>query len=370
MQTNTLWIGSAAPFNSQQLILGSEHPAQAGAISLTVNTEETVIRDCTVRIGYTHRGVEKLFEVRDYRQCLGLADRHDWQSPIIGELSITLAIETSLGISAPDRAVWLRTLAVEHARIHTLLGMLTWTAKHNEEIYNSLSLLRERMRQSLSLWTGSRLHPMLCRIGGVQYDVNDSWLAAEAKLANDIMSTIETIAPLLELPYLTGSGVITRSTIDSYGLSGPIARASGLERDSRNYPNNLMYQELPQLPKGETFGDVPARFRQLAAETIHSANLVIECTSRLANNPGAISVRLPKVLRVPEGDYYVPLEAPFGEAGIRIVSRGEKTPWRVFLRTPSQQNVLALEQILLNQDVSNIEAIVASVGWVSGDVDK
>ena len=370
MQTNTLWIGSAAPLNTKQLLLGSEHPTQAGTIRLDIATENTTISNCQVRIGYNYRGAEKLYEIRDYRQCLGLADRHDWQSPIIGELSLALGVETALGISAPDRAIWLRTLAIEHARIHTLLGMLTWLARNDEPLHHQLSLLRERIKHSLSLWTGARLHPMLCRIGGVQYDVTDFWLQNEAELATDIATAIELISPLLELPNLSGVGVIDINTIDSFGLSGPIARAAGLARDSRQHIKNLMYQELPILTVKETASDIPARFRQLAAETAHAAHAIIECTRRIAQTAGPINIRLPKILRVPEGEYYIPLEAPLGEAGIRIVSRGEKTPWRAFLRTPSQQNVLALEQILLHQDVANIEAIIASIGWISGDVDK
>lgn len=360
----TYWIGSASPADATVIDLGPDHPTRAGAVEIACDVDGGLITRAQVGIGRMHRGAEKLFEVRDYRQGLGLANRHDWQAPSVGETSLALAVEQALGIQVPPRATWLRTIAVEHARLHTLLAMLLPAVEPATAV--ALRGLRERSRAQLMAWTGSRLHPMAVRIGGLEYDVDDAWIAAERELADAARAALVDTIPTL--PGTDGIARIDGDLVDGLGLSGPAARAAGLGRDLRTQSPTLAYADLPALEITETDGDAAARLRQLRVEALHSWELITLCCERL--EPGEIDVRLPKIIRLPEGEYYVPLEAPFGEAGLRVVSRGEKTPWRVFLRSPSQANVLALETILVGQPPETIAPTIASLGWVVGDVDK
>jgi NADH-quinone oxidoreductase subunit D len=116
--------------------------------------------------------------------------------------------------------------------------------------------------------------------------------------------------------------------------------------------------------------DAQSRLRVLAEELAFSASLIIECTDRLIGKPGTVSVRLGKIIRVPEGETYVAIEAPLGIAGAFLVSRGEKTPWRLKLRTPSFNNVSSLERVLVGVRTDALEATLASIGYVVGDIDK
>ena len=112
------------PTGTILLDLGPEHPSQAGLIELRLWTDNDVITTARVVVGAMHRGAEKLFEVRDYRQILMLADRHDWHAPFFGELAVALVCEQMMGLAVPDRAIWLRTLLAEHTRILSHCGFL------------------------------------------------------------------------------------------------------------------------------------------------------------------------------------------------------------------------------------------------------
>jgi len=78
-------------------------------------------------IGYMHRGAEKLFEVRDFRQIIVLANRHDWLSAFSNELGVVLAVERMLGMEVPQRATWTRTLLAELNRVLNHLMFLAAT---------------------------------------------------------------------------------------------------------------------------------------------------------------------------------------------------------------------------------------------------
>jgi NADH-quinone oxidoreductase subunit D len=99
------------PAGTMMIDLGPEHPSNAGLIELRLWTQGNVITTARVVVGAMHRGAEKLFEVRDYRQILMLADRHDWQAPFFGELAVAMTCEQMMGLEVPERAVWLRTLS-------------------------------------------------------------------------------------------------------------------------------------------------------------------------------------------------------------------------------------------------------------------
>lgn len=356
--------------DATRIDLGPQHPSRAGALVVDVETQSERITQARVRIGYEHRGAEKLFEVRDLRAALSLADRHDWQAPIFGELALALSIEAALGITPPPRASWLRTMAAEHSRIHAQLGQLSWLEHRFDSPGAPRSAAaRERLRRQFAAWTGNRLHPMLTRIGGVAADVDAPWLAAERETVAECAALAGDLAALAEnVP--AGLGVVTPELLDGWGLSGPLARAAGLDHDLRRSAPAAAWEALDVPAAGPGDGDARARLRVMAGDARVAADLVIACADRLEGVDGPIEVRLPKIIRLPEGSYYVPVEAPWGEAGIRVVSRGEKTPWRVLLRTPSLANVEAMEALLVGAHADDVEAIVASLGFVAGDVDK
>ena len=366
---------SRLPAGTIMLDLGAEHPSNAGLIELRLWTEDDVITTARIVVGAMHRGAEKLFEVRDYRQILMLADRHDWQAPFFGELAVAMACEQMMGLAIPDRAVWLRTLLAEHSRILSHCGFLGYVG-HRLQGDAGLRDLREALRTQTLRLTGNRIHPMATRVGGLGVDADEAWLQAERQVAERATRVSEELLTMIDSALFasltSGVGVLDRDSIKQFGVSGPAARATGVDLDLRVQRPYLAYAELAamiSLPTRRS-GDAQTRLRVLAEELAISASLIIACADRLRELPGPVSVRLGKIIRVPEGEAYLAVEAPLGIAGVFLVSRGEKTPWRLKLRTPSFNNISSLERVLVGVPTQAVEATLASIGYVVGDIDK
>ena len=173
-----------------------------------------------------------------------------------------------------------------------------------------------------------------------------------------------------------GVGVLSPETIAAYGVSGPIARAAGVDMDLRRDEPYLAYAELfadggPGRVVTRTAGDCLARLEVLLEQVHVSLDLAEACLDRLRSLPqGPVNVKLPKVLKVPEGDLYTATENPLGFNGYYLVSRGEKTPWRLKLRSASFNNVAVLAEVLPGNLIADMVAILGSMFFVVGDVDK
>jgi len=158
-----------------------------------------------------------------------------------------------------------------------------------------------------------------------------------------------------------------------YGVSGPIARGSGVDFDLRRDEPYLAYDELSEVLRVplRTDGDCYSRFAVMLEQAKVSLDLADACLERLASlEQGPINVRLPKILKAPEGSTYVWTENPLGLNGYYLVSRGEKTPWRLKLRSASFNNVAVLPEILKGHVVADMIAILGSMFFVVGDIDK
>ena len=149
-----------------------------------------------------------------------------------------------------------------------------------------------------------------------------------------------------------------------------MARASGLDFDLRRDEPYLAYGELDVPVVTRTAGDCHARFEVLLDQVYVSLDLAEQCLDRVDRITGPVNVRLPKVVKAPEGHTYAWTENPLGINGYYLVSRGEKTPWRMKLRTASYANVQALSTLLPGCLVPDLIAILGSMFFVVGDIDK
>jgi NADH-quinone oxidoreductase subunit D len=350
-------VGAAAGPSDITLELGAHHPSTHGSLRLRLGLDGDVVTAAEPLVGALHRGAEKLFEVRDYRQVLVLANRHDWLSAFNNELGVALAVERMLGMEVPVRAVWLRTLLAELNRVLSHLMFLGWLDR-------SLLEVREVLQAVLEEATGGRVHVVATRIGGLLADVPAGWPSRCASA----VATVRSALPELDLSAYQGLGVLTVADALSYGVSGPVARASGLDVDLRRDDPYLAYPSLDLPVVLGTAGDAAARFSCLLQQVRVSLDLVDACLSALP--PGPVSVKLPKTVRAPEGSTYSWTEAPSGAAGYYLVSRGASTPWRLAMRTPSFNNVSSLPAVLPGNRVQDLPAVLASFFFVVGDIDK
>jgi len=323
-------------------------------------------------LGSMHRGAEKLFESRDYRQVIALANRHEWLSAYSGEVGVAQLIETALGIEVPEAAQWFRTLLLEFNRVTSHLAFLAGFPWQDRQLIESLRKSRELWVNHYRAYTGSRMHPMLTRIGGLTHAPTAEWLEEVQHLCFDTAQIIlETnwVAMLADYELL---GVLSRAQAIETAVSGPAARASGSAIDMRETAVGLKYSDLESFAVVlQTAGDVSARMLQLVDEVTISLAMISElnqpCTFHFADE---VNVLLPKVVRVPEGSYEHSIETPLGIASWFLVSRNDKMPYRLKLRPASLHTVLALSRVLPGSSRKDFEAVVASMPLITGDADR
>ncbi|NUP17156.1 MAG: NADH-quinone oxidoreductase subunit D [Streptomyces sp.] len=373
-------IGGAAESTDMVLNIGPQHPSTHGVLRLKLVLDGERIVSAEPVIGYMHRGAEKLFEARDYRQIIMLANRHDWLSAFSNELGVVLAVERMLGMEVPERAVWTRTLLAELNRV---LNHLMFLGSYPLELGGITPIFyafteREELQHVMEEVSGGRMHYMFNRVGGLKEDLPAGWATRARAAVADVRSRMDRFDDLVLGNEIfrgrtRGVGTLPPGTVHAYGVSGPIARGSGVDFDLRRDEPYLAYGELGDVLRVVTRdeGDCLARFECLLEQTHNSLDLADACLDRLSElSPGPINQRLPKVLKAPEGHTYAWTENPLGINGYYLVSKGEKTPYRLKLRSASYNNIQALVELLPGTLVADMVAILGSMFFVVGDIDK
>lgn len=384
LRTLDVGVGEGALATAEMVLnIGPQHPATHGVLRLRLVLDGERIVTAEPVVGYMHRGAEKLFEVRDYRQITVLANRHDWLSAFSNELGVVLGVEAMLGMEVPERATWARTLLAELNRV---LNHLMFLGSYPLELGAITPIFyafeeREEIQAVMEEVSGGRMHYMFNRVGGLKEDLPAGWLDRVTAAVAAVRRRLPRLESMLVgneilVGRTKGVGVLPPATVLAYGVSGPIARASGVAMDLRRDAPYLAYGELfadggPGRVITREDGDCLARLEVLLEQTRVSLDLADACVERLRTLPaGPVNQRLPKVLKVPEGNRYTATENPLGLNGYHLVSRGEKTPWRLKLRTASFSNVQVLTEMLPGTLVADMVAILGSMFFVVGDVDK
>lgn len=347
-------------------------PATHGMMRIDCEYNGDIITSANPILGSMHRGAEKLFESRDYRQVIALANRHEWLSAYSGEVGVAQLIEIALGIEVPEAAQWFRTLLLEFNRVTSHLAFLAGFPWQDQELIMNLRKSRELWVNHYRSYTGSRMHPMLTRIGGLTHAPTSEWLEEVQHLCFDSAQIIlETNWLTLLAEYETVGALTQTEAIDS-AVSGPVARASGYAIDLRETAVGLKYSDLESFAVVlQSAGDVRARILQLVDEVTISLAMISELIGPCANQISSeVNVLLPKVVRVPEGSYEHSIETPLGIASWFLVSRNDKMPYRLKLRPASLHTVLALSKVLPGSNRKYFDAVVASMPFISGDAER
>ncbi|MEO6791324.1 MAG: NADH-quinone oxidoreductase subunit D, partial [Ornithinibacter sp.] len=240
---------------------------------------------------------------------------------------------------------------------------------------------REELQAVMEEISGGRMHYMFNRVGGLKEDLPAGWLGRVAHAVAAVRGRMPDLESLIVgneilVARTRGVGVLDTAMCAAYGVSGPIARASGLDVDLRRDDPYLAYATLfapggPGRVVTRTAGDCLARLEVLLEQVRVSLDLADACVDTLRTLPaGPVNQRLPKVLKVPEGERYTATENPLGFNGYHLVSRGEKTPWRLKLRSASFNNVQVLSKVLPGCLVADMVAVLGSMFFVVGDIDK
>lgn len=380
--------------------MGPQHPATHGVLRLLLELDGEVIVKTVPYIGYLHRGIEKIAEARTYNQALVFTDRLDYTNGISNNLAYCLAVEKLLGIEIPKRAQYIRVILSEFQRI---AAHLLWLATHALDI-GAMTVLfyafreREKVLDIIEYVTGARLTPSFIRIGGIPKDVDDEFAKKVQWFVKDFPDKVEEYETLLTENIIwkkrtIGIAPLSREMAISYGVTGPVLRASGVSYDVRKVYPYSSYDDFDFIiPLGKN-GDVYDRYLVRLEEMRQSNRIISQAIEGLPSGPVKIDhpayispekqdiqtdiaslIRHFKIvtegIKPPPGEVYSSVEAPKGELGFYFVSDGTGRPFRMRIRPPSFLNLSALPEMIEGHMIADIIAAIGSIDIVLGEIDR
>ncbi len=393
--------GEDALHGEQMVVnMGPSHPSTHGVLRLVLTLDGEVVKAVQPHLGYLHRGMEKIAEGMTYNQFIPYTDRLDYLAPLSNNVAYVLAVEKLMDITVPPRARVIRVMTCEIARIsaHLLwlgtgaldLGAATvffHTFRERETLYNLIESL-----------TGTRLTTSYPRVGGLSRDLPPGWTEQLAAFLAAFPKALDEIDALLTrnriwMKRTQGVGRIGAADAVGLGLTGPNLRGSGVAYDVRRTEPYLGYEDYDfEVPIGRE-GDAYDRYLVRLEEMRQSTRILEQAIRRLPDGP--INIDDPKVVlppkervlrkmeeliqqfmivtegfRPPSGEVYHAIEAPKGELGFYIKSEGDKSPYRLRIRSPSFISLQAIETMAVGGLLSDLIATVASLDPVMGEVDR
>jgi len=380
--------------------MGPQHPATHGVLRVVLELDGEIVVSATPFIGYLHRGVEKLAEVKTYHQALTLTDRLDYTSALSNNLAYCLAVENLLGLDVPKRGQYLRVILAELQRI---AAHLLWLGTHAMDIgamtvYFYCFRERESITDIIESVTGARLTPSFIRIGGLAQDVPEGFEERVKSFVKEFPGRVDEYETLLTKNIIWKRRTINVSPLSkedalSFGVTGPVLRASGVNYDVRKAFPYSSYDDFDfEIPLGKR-GDVFDRYDVRLREMRQSNRIIEQAISRLSEGPinadAPLYVAPPKEevqkdmaalirhfklmeesFHAPAGEAYGAIESSKGELGFYLVSDGSNKPFRFRIRTPSFPNMGALPKMITGSMIADVIAAIGSIDIVLGEIDR
>ena len=389
-----------ASIKNYTMNFGPQHPAAHGVLRLVLEMSGEVVERADPHIGLLHRGTEKLIEYKTYMQSVPYFDRLDYVATMNQEHPFVLATERLLGIEAPPRAQYIRTLFDEIGRIlnHILnltcfvmdCGAITPMLWHFEE--------REKLMEFYERVSGARLHSAYYRVGGVAFDMPDGlaedilawaanypkWIAAMEGLLNDNRIWKQRTVDI---------GVVSAEQAMDWGWSGPNLRASGVPWDLRRAQPYAAYDDMDfDIPVGKN-GDCYDRYMVRIVEMKESLKIIRQAIEKMPKGPVRVDnhkISPPKRgemkqsmealihhfklftegFHVPAGETYAVVEAPKGEFGVYLIADGTNKPYRCKIRAPAYAHLQSLDMMSKGHMLADTVANIGSIDIVFGEIDR
>jgi NADH-quinone oxidoreductase subunit D len=382
---------------------GPNHPSTHGVLRLVVDLDGETVSGIYAVIGYLHTGFEKNMESKTWWKSVTYAPRIDYVAFQANELLYVMAVEELLELEIPRRAVWARMALAELNRIHS---HLVWLGTSALEL-GAISLFwycfddRDGILDLFELAGGTRMHTRFVQVGGLAEDLPPGFTAEARRFCEQMPKSVDEYEAILDrnaiwLERTKGVGLLSAEDALALGQSGPMVRASGVNWDLRKAFPYLAYDEVEfDVPVYEN-GDVYDRYKVHMDEMRQSVRIVRQCLDRLDETEGEPwivddrKIVLPprhelhtsmetlihhfklvtEGFTVPEGEAYVVIESPRGEAGCYLVSDGGPRPWRVKFRAPSFAALQATATVVQECLIADLIAIAGSLDPVMGDADR
>lgn len=355
------------------LNMGPSHPSTHGVLQVILELDGERIVKATPKIGYLHRGIEKLLESRTYTQAIPYTDRLDYVAGMNNEYAYCQTVEKLAGIEVPRRAQYLRVIVAELSRI---ASHLVFAGTLATDLGSATGLIyafrdREKVLDLFSIISGARMTYNYMRIGGVKADAQPEFIRKTyeflamvpdfLKEYHDFLSGNEIFQHRLQ-----GVSVLSTEEALNLGMTGSNLRATGMPYDLRKIDGGI-YDEFDfDVPVGKN-GDNYDRWMVRINEIAESAKIVRQALDGLPEGP--YMAKVPKILRPPKGEAYHRTENPRGVLGFYIVSDGSTKPYRVHIRRPSLANLQGLDAMCRNMLLADSVAVYSAIDPLMGEVD-
>ena len=357
--------------------IGPQHPSTHGVLRLRVTFDGELVVDVEPIFGYLHRGSEKLAEERNYVQILTLTDRLDYTASMTNNQAYCLAVEKLMGITVPERGLYLRVLAAELQRMASHLIAIGFFLQDLGALGTPLMYcfkFREKILDLFEMLCGARITVSYMRPGGVFADTPAEFWPALRSLIDEAPALINDLEKLLIsneiiLVRTRNVAILPLSTAISHSVSGPTLRGSGIPWDWRKADPYDIYDRMDfDVPVGET-GDNYDRFKLRVEEVKQSLRIVTQCMNEIPK--GLIRTPLPFILRPPKGaEAYGRVESPKGELAFYLISDGSIAPYRCKIRSPSLINLSVLKELLVGWKLADMIVTLGSIDINMGEVDR
>jgi NADH-quinone oxidoreductase subunit D len=382
--------------------MGPQHPATHGVLRLEMELDGETIVSCDPVVGYLHRGKEKSCESLGWRKFFPHTDRLDYVQPLLNNTAYALALESLAQVEVPQRAQEIRVLLMEVSRIMAHLIYLGTTAIDLGAVSMFFFTFTEREKayELLDAWTGHRMNNTYVRIGGVYADVDEGVARAIREWLEGFPAKVDEFEQLLTSNRIwvdrnKDVGVLTPEECQAMALSGPNLRGSGLEWDLRRAAPYSGYETYDfEVPTGSV-GDCYDRYLVRIAEMRESVKVALQALDRLERSQGQdflledrryvlppkqkvhesmeeliFQFKVVTDMRLPKGTAYHAVESSKGELGFLVASDGTSEPLRCHVRAPGLMNVQAIPRLAHGRLLSDMMAIIGSLDFVMGEVDR
>jgi len=361
-----------------EVSMGPQHPSTHGVFRMDVALDGERVVKLKPVFGYLHRNHEKIAEKESYLGCMPYTDRLDYICSITNNWAYALAVEKLAGIKVPERAEYIRVITGELTRLQNhacLVGFLMQDMGASGTPLMYAFREREKILDLFEALTGSRMMCNYMRFGGCRVDLPAGWLDHARNVVDAFPKFLDEFERLLRtneilMARTQGVGVVPKKLAVNAGITGPMARASGVNYDIRKVDKYGIYDRFSfRVPLGD-HGDVYDRYMIRLLEMRESLKILNQAIRDLPSGPIVDPNTKIRGFRPKAGEAYGRIESPKGELGFFLISDGSPNPYRYRVRPPSLINLTILEDMCLGQNVADIVVILGSVDIVLGEVDR
>ena len=368
---------SQQPLQEGQLVInvGPQHPATHGVLHLVITLEGETIIKIEPHLGYIHRSIEKMSESLTYRQFIYVTSRMDYLSAHINNLACAMCVEKGMQLEVPERAQVIRIIMSELTRIasHELwIGAMAMDLGAFTPFFYTFRE-RETINDIMEQTCGARLTMNYMVPGGVMYDLHTEFVARVKSFVAQFKSKVSELEDLVTDNIIfrnrtVGVGVLSKEDAISYGCTGPVARASGVDGDIRKRFPYSGYEKLQFEQCLDTAGDSFARYIVRIREMYQSIHIIEQLIDAIPD--GDFQAKTKAVIKLPKGEFYTRVETARGELGVYIVSEGATTPYRIKYRSPGFSNLSALNHMAKGSKIGDLMATMGTLDLVIPDIDR